>query len=487
MYTEILLIGAGITGCALARVLSRYDVQVTVIDRGADVAEGASKANSGIVHAGFDAHPGTMKAKLNVEGATMYPDLCKELGVPYGQPGALVIGFNDEDRKTLENLVQQGIDNGVPGVRLIERDEVLRMEPNTNPEVLCALYAPTSGLTSPYEMTFALADHAALNGVTFKMNEEVTNVWQDETGLWHVQATSGEYTCKVVINCAGVGSAIIHNMMSDDKREIINRRGQYYLMDRVTPLPFTMTMFQCPTKMGKGVLVSPTVHGNVLLGPSAEDIPDALDVSTTADGLAFVLEKSKLTWPAASPRGTITNFSGIRAHEAKGDFVIGAVAGRTNAYETVGIESPGLSSAPAIAEMLGQQIAEEQGLTKKADYKPAQPLPKPFHAMTNEERAAAVAADPLYGKLVCRCEVVTEAEIRAAIRRPVGAHTIDGVKRRTRAGMGRCQGGFCSPRVAEIIAEELGIPMTEVTKCGGESRLLTGTIQDAMKEGCCHE
>ncbi len=487
MYSEILLIGAGVTGCALARVLSRYDVQVTVIDRGADVAEGASKANSGIVHAGFDAHPGTMKAKLNVEGATMYPALCKELGVPYGQPGALVIGFDEDDRKTIESLVQQGIDNGVPGVRLVERDEILAMEPNTNPEVLCALYAPTSGLTSPYELTFALADHAALNGVTFRMNEEVTNVWQDETGLWHVQATSGEYTCKVVINCAGVGSATIHNMMSDDKREIINRRGQYYLMDRVTPLPFTMTMFQCPTKMGKGVLVSPTVHGNILLGPSAEDIPDALDVSTTAEGLQFVLEKSKLTWPAASPRGTITNFSGIRAHEAKGDFIIGAVSGRTNAYETVGIESPGLSSAPAIAEMLGKQIAEEQGLSKKADYKPAKPLPKPFHAMTNQERAAAVAADPLYGKLVCRCEVVTEAEIRAAIRRPVGATTIDGVKRRTRAGMGRCQGGFCSPRVAEIIAEELGIPMTEVTKCGGKSRLLTGTIQDAMKEGCCHD
>jgi len=487
LYTEILLIGAGVTGCALARVLSRYNVQVTVIDRGADVAEGASKANSGIVHAGFDAHPGTMKAKLNVEGATMYPALCQELGVPYGQPGALVIGFTEDDRKTIENLVQQGIANGVPGVRLIERNEILAMEPNTNPEVLCALYAPTSGLTSPYELTFALADHAALNGVTFRMNEEVTNVWQDETSLWHVQATSGEYTCKVIINCAGVGSAAIHNMMSDDKRHIINRRGQYYLMDRVSPLPFNMTMFQCPTKMGKGVLVSPTVHGNILLGPSAEDIPDAQDVSTTAEGLRFVLEKSKLTWPDASPRGTITNFSGIRAHEAKGDFIIGAVSGRTNAYETVGIESPGLSSAPAIAEMLGKQIAEEQGLAKKADYKPSKPLPKPFHAMTNEERAAAVAADPLYGKLVCRCEVVTEAEIRAAIRRPVGATTIDGVKRRTRAGMGRCQGGFCSPRVAEIIAEELGIPMTEVTKCGGASRLLTGTIQDAMKEGCCHE
>lgn len=486
MYSEFLLIGAGVTGCALARVLSRYQAQVTVIDRGADVAEGASKANSGIVHAGFDAHPGTMKARLNVEGATMYPALCQELGVPYGQPGALVIGFDEDDRKTLENLVRQGVENGVPGVRLIQREEILAMEPNTNPDVLCALYAPTSGLTSPYELTFALADHAALNGVQFRMNEEVTNLWQDETGLWHVQATSGEYTCKVVINCAGVGSAAIHNMMSDDKRHIINRRGQYYLMDRVTPLPFTMTMFQCPTKMGKGVLVSPTVHGNILLGPSAEDIPDAQDVSTTAEGLAFVLEKSRLTWPAASPRGTITNFSGIRAHEAKGDFIIGAVSGRTNAYETVGIESPGLSSAPAIAEMLGKQIAQEQGLAMKADYKPAKPLPKPFHAMTNVERAAAVAADPLYGKLVCRCEMVTEAEIRAAIRRPVGATTIDGVKRRTRAGMGRCQGGFCSPRVAEILAEELDIPMTEVTKCGGRSHLLTGTIQDAMKEGCCH-
>lgn len=487
MNSQILIIGAGVVGCAVARVLSRYDASVTVIDRGSDLAEGASKANSGIVHAGFDAHPGTLKARLNVEGAKMYPALCKELGVPYGQPGALVIGFNDEDRATLENLVKQGEENGVPGVKLIERDEILAMEPHTNPAVTCALYAPTSGLTSPYEMTFALADHAALCGAKFRFGEKVTSVSRGEDGLWHVQATSGEYTCQVLVNCAGVGSAAIHNMMSEDKLEIINRRGQYYLMDRMSPLPFTMTMFQCPTKMGKGVLVSPTVHGNLLLGPSAEDIPDAQDVSTTADGLAFVLDKSRLTWPAASPRGTITNFSGIRAHEAKGDFVIGAVKGQHNAYETVGIESPGLSAAPAIAEMLGGIIAQEQGLSKKASIPAAKPVGKPFYAMTTDERAAAVAANPLNGRLVCRCEVVTEAEIRAAIRRPVGAKTIDGVKRRTRAGMGRCQGGFCSPRVAEIIAEELHIPLTEVTKCGGRSRLLTGTILEAMKEGSCDE
>lgn len=482
MNTDILIIGAGVTGCAVARVLSRYEGRVTVIDRAADVAEGASKANSGIVHAGFDAHPGTLKAKLNVEGAAMYPALSEELGVPYSQPGALVIGFTEDDRKTLENLVEQGRQNGVPGVRLIERDEVLAMEPNTNPDVLCALYAPTSGLTSPYELTFALADHAAVNGVDFRLNEEVAGISKGDDGLWHVKTAGGEYTCRILVNCAGVGSAILHNMISDEELTIINRRGQYYLLDRMNPLPFTMTMFQCPTKMGKGVLVSPTVHGNLLLGPSAEDIPDGLDVSTTAEGLAFVLGKSRLTWPAANTRGTITNFSGIRAHEAKGDFVIGAVKGAENAYETVGIESPGLSSAPAIAEMLGAQIAQEQHLTRKAQIVPAPKHPTPFYAMSPEERAAAVQADPLYGRMVCRCEVVTEAEIRAAIRRPVGATTIDGVKRRTRAGMGRCQGGFCSPRVAELLSEELGIPMTEVTKCGGESRLLVGTIQDAMKE-----
>ena len=372
----------------------------------------------------------------------------------------------------------------MPGVRLIERDEVLAMEPNTNPEVVCALYAPTSGLTSPYEMTFALADHAAVNGAKFRLNEEVEGVTKGQDGLWHVTTDKDEHTCKILVNCAGVGAATIHNMMSSDLLHIIDSRGQYYLLDRMQTLPFNMTMFQCPTKMGKGVLVSPTVHGNLLLGPSAEDIEDELDTSTTAEGLKFVLDKCRLTWPKATTRGTITNFSGIRAHEEKGDFVIGAVGGQENAYETVGIESPGLSAAPAIGEMVGELIAREQGLAKKAEIVPPIARRKPFHSMTTEERAEAVAENPLYGNLVCRCEVVTEAEIREAIRRPVGATTIDGVKRRTRAGMGRCQGGFCSPRVAEIISEELHIPMTEVTKCGGESRLLVGTIHDAMKEGC---
>jgi len=478
MDFDVLIVGAGVVGCAVARELSRYAGSIGVVDRGYDVAEGASKANSGIVHAGFDAKPGTLKAKLNVEGAKMYPALCKELGVPYFQPGALVLGFTEEDRETLVKLLRQGGENGVP-VRLLDREQVLEMEPATNPEVLCALYAPTSGLTSPYEMTFALADHAAVNGVQFLLGQWVTAV-KPIPGGWQVVTDKGTHTCKIFVNCAGVGSAELHNQMSEEKLTVIPRRGEYYLLDRMEQPPFQMTMFQCPTRMGKGVLVSPTVHGNLLLGPSAEDIADGLDVATTREGLDFVLEKCRLTWPAVAVRSNITNFSGIRAHESKGDFVIGKVA--DHAYETVGIESPGLSAAPAIAEMLGDRIAKEENLQKKDVFLPPVPRKKPFSQMNEQERAKAVREDPAYGNLVCRCEVVTEAEIRDAIRRPVGATTVDGVKRRTRSGMGRCQGGFCGPAVAKILAEELGIPLEQVTKSGGDSYLLTGSVADALQE-----
>ena len=377
-----------------------------------------------------------------------------------------------------EGKRQSMLVESIHGIRTVK---ALALEPQLNPQVLCALYAPTSGLTSPYEMAFALADHAAVNGARFFLNEEVEGIARGADGLWHVTTDRGAHTCRIFVNCAGVGSANLHNMMGGQPLRIIDRRGQYILLDRIAKLPFGMTIFQCPTKMGKGVLVSPTVHGNLLLGPTAEDIPDELDTATTADGLALVLEKSRLTWPNVSVRGAITNFSGIRAHEEKDDFIIGAVEGCEGAYEAVGIESPGLSAAPAIGEMLGGMIAREQGLTEKADIEPPCPRKKPFCEMSAQERAQAVAENPLYGNVVCRCEVVTEAEIREAIHRPVGATTIDGVKRRTRAGMGRCQGGFCAPRVAHILAQELGVSMLDITKCGGESRLLTGGIREAMK------
>ena len=482
MYDAI-IIGAGVVGCAVAQQLARYDGKLLVIDRMEDVADGASKANSGIVHAGFDAHPGTEKARLNVKGAKMYKKLAEELGVPYGQPGALVIGFSEEDRKTLENLLSQANANGVEGCRIVERDEILKMEPNTNPDVLCALYAPTSGLVSPYEMTCALADSAAENGAEFSLNNPVLEVKPTADGNWLVIAGRDEYKARAVVNCAGMGSGVIHNMLSTRKVRLIPRRGEYYLLDHAAEMPFHMTMFQCPTKMGKGVLVSPTTHGNILLGPTADDIEDGYDTATTRKGLDDVMSKVRLTWKTATLRQTITTFSGIRAHEEHGDFIIGKVEGApAGAYEAVGVESPGLSAAPAIGQELGDEVAAFLGLAKKADWKQPTPIPKAFRTMTDEERAEAYAKNPEYGTLVCRCEQVTEAEIRAAIRRPVGARSIDAVKRRTRAGMGRCQGGFCSPRVMEILCEELHMSPLEITKCGGDSKLLVGTLQDIAKE-----
>ena len=476
----MIIIGAGVVGCAVARELSRYEGRICVIEKGSDVAEGASKANSGIIHAGFDARPGTLKAKLNVEGAKCYPQLCKELQVAYAQPGALVIGFSQEDRKVLEKLLAQGRENGVEKLQLLERESVLDLEPNTNPQVECALYAPTSGLVSPYEVTFALADAAAVQGAQFRLSEKVESIEKTPEGLWQVHTQKETYTSKILINCAGIGAVQIHNKITGEKLTVVPRRGQYYLMDKMEKLPFQRTMFQCPTKMGKGVLVSPTVHGNLLLGPSAEDVEVETDTATTAEGLAFVMEKSRLTWPNATGRESITNFSGMRAHLETDDFVVGKVA--ENAYETLGIESPGLSAAPAIARMLREQIVKDQNLIEKKTL-PQLPLrKKPFSEMTDEERRAAVAEDSLYGNVVCRCETVTEAEIRAAIRRPVGAKTVDGVKRRVRSGMGRCQGGFCGPKVAEILAEELGIPITQVTKSGGNSLLLTGDIGEGLME-----
>jgi len=476
---DIIIIGGGVVGCAVARQLSRYEASIAVLEGGSDVAEGASKANSGIVHAGFDAKPGSLKAKLNVEGANMYKELCADVNAPYAQPGAMVLAFSEAERPTIEKLYEQGIQNGVPQLRIIEREEIVQMEPAVNPDVVCALLVPTSGLTSPYELTCALADHAAVNGVEF-LTETFVNEIKPVEGGYVLDTSKGEMTARIVINCAGVNSAKLHNQLSDKKLTIIPRKGEYYLLDHTKPLQFTMTMFQCPSKMGKGVLVSPTCHGNLLLGPSAIDVEDGTDVSTTAEALAAVGKASRLTWPKENLRTVITTFAGIRAHEENGDFVIGAVEGQKGAYETVGVESPGLSAAPAIAKYLVGMIAENEGLKEKAEWKPAPKREKPFYAMTLEERAELVKRDPLNGALVCRCEQVTEAEIRAAIRRPVGARTIDAVKRRTRAGMGRCQGGFCSPRVLEILAEELNLDPTEITKCGGKSNLLVGTIAEAV-------
>lgn len=485
--SDILIIGAGITGCAVARELSRYVASITVLDRGHDIAEGATKANSGLVHAGYDAVPGTKKAYFNVRGAALYPALCAELGVPFRQNGALVIALDEADIPTIQKLKNRGEANGVQGLEILGSEALLSMEPSLNPRVVCGLHVPTGALVSPYEMAFALADDAALNGVSFHFNQEVKSVSRLADGSFSVKTHSSEYCCRVLVNCAGASGSDLHNQLSDRKLHTVHRRGQYYLLDRAVKPPFSHTVFQCPSALGKGVLVTPTVHGNLLLGPNAEDIPDPLDTATTAEGLAEVLRKALLTWPALSVRTNITNFSGVRAHLTADDFVVGPCDGVPGYFEAIGIESPGLSSAPAIGCELSVMISEFMGLSRKEKTVPY-PLPsRPFHDMTDDERAAAVKADPSYGQIICRCETVTEAEIRAAIRRPVGARSIDGVKRRTRAGMGRCQGGFCLPRVAAIIAEETGLTLQEITKNGGASHLLAGPLDSFLKEAPDHE
>ena len=484
---DILVIGSGITGCAAARELSRYNASVVVLDRGSDLAEGATKANSGIVHAGYDAVPGTKKALYNVRGANMYEALAGELGVPYRRCGALVLAFDEADLRTIEELKARGETNGVTGLEILDRDSLLDLEPNLNPEVVAALCVPTSAIVSPYEMAFALADDAALNGVQFRFDEEVLSVSRNQDGCFNVQTGKGSWRCRALVNCAGSSGADIHNQLSAQKLTMIHRRGQYYLLDRAVNQPFSRTVFQCPSVMGKGVLVSPTVHGNLLLGPTAEDIDDPLDTATTASGLSDILKKASRTWSGLSTRTNITNFSGVRAHLTTDDFVVGPCEDCPGYFEAIGIESPGLSSAPAIGLDLAAMIADHLSLTRKNELVPYQMPPVPFHDMTEEQRKHAIEEDPSYGNIICRCEVVTEAEIRRAIRRPVGARSVDGVKRRTRAGMGRCQGGFCLPRVAAIISEETGIPLAKVTKNGGESFLLCDTVAAFLKGGPDHE
>ena len=435
MNTDIIIIGAGVVGCALARCLSAYDVTVAVLEHGSDVADGASKANSGIVHAGFDAKPGSHKASLNVRGAAMYEALCHELGVPFRRNGTLVAAFEESGRETIEALFRQGKKNGVPALSILEQKALLQLEPSLNPKALCALYAPTGGIVSPYELTYALADHAAINGVHFDFDTTVLCIEKNKDGFL-LKTSQGDRQAKWIVNCAGIDSARLHNCLSEEKLEMIPRKGEYYLLERTKCPPFTRTIFQVPTNMGKGVLVSPTIHGNMLLGPTAQDLEDGLDVSTTAQALTQLLDKARLTWPEVNLRGNITTFAGVRAHITKNDFIVGGVPGIPGAYEAVGIESPGLTAAPAIAEQLCTQISRENEWAKKREWHPAPKRKKPFFDMDSQERMEAVSENPQYGNVVCRCEHVTEAEVREAIRKPIGAKSVDGVKRRIRAGMG---------------------------------------------------
>lgn len=483
MKYDVCIIGAGITGAMTARKLAKYNVSVIVLEAADDVAMGATKANSAIVHAGFDAECGTIKARLNVRGCAMMPEEAKELDVPYKMCGSLVCAYSDAEIKHLETLYARGVENGVPDLKIIGQKELREMEPHISEEAVAALWAPTAGIVCPYELCIAACENASINGVVFKTNFRVCDI-RKEDGIFAVSNGTETVYASYLVNAAGVHSDEIAILAGEEDfpMHIIPRRGEYMLLDRSEGNTASHVLFSCPSANGKGILVSPTVDGNLILGPTAKAIDDRDDTATTSSGLEEVQRGAKHLVPGVNTRAVITQFSGVRPTPVgadgditKSDFCIFISKAVPGLLHLAGIESPGLASSPATGEYAVALLAE-MGLvlTEKETYQKGRPEKIRFRELDDAERAAVIAKNPLYGKIICRCETVTEGEIVDAIHRPLGARDLDMVKRRTRAGMGRCGAGFCSPRTVEILARELGVPMTEITKCGGNSVILNG-------------
>ena len=464
MRYDIVIIGAGVVGGMVARTLAKYDLSLCILEKENDVAMGATKANSAIVHAGFDAKEGSLKAKLNVRGAELMPTVAKELGVKYKRNESLVVAFEHE-RGEVEKILERGIRNGVKGLRIVEKEELQRLEPHINPDLACALLAPTGAIVCPYELCIAAVGNAMDNGAELKRNFCVEKIEKKEGG-YVITAESGETVeAGIVINSAGVYSDKIAAMTGDGDFTVHPRRGEYMVLDKECGGFTQRTVFHTPTKMGKGILVSPTVDGNLLLGPTATDITDKEDNSTTAEGFAELFSKTGDNVAQIPFHKVITSFCGLRSVGSTGDFII---KHREGVITLGGIESPGLSSAPAIAEYVEDMLKNEMGMRAplKASYDPIRKPAHAFRELSMAEKNEIIKKDPRYGRIVCRCEGITEGEIVEAIHTAPGATDVDGVKRRTRSGMGRCQGGFCSPTVVEILARELGGAFEDVTKFG---------------------
>ena len=462
---DIVVVGAGVTGCAVARELSRYNVSILVIERESDVCEGTSKANSAIIHAGFDAKPGTLKAKLNVRGNALMTELSQKLDIPFIRNGAFVVCRGESELPKLEKLKKRGETNGVEGLEILYRDRLTELEPYLADEVYAALYAPTSGIVCPFGMTIAFAENAYANGAQFRLSTTVTGITKN-ADTFTVSTDNGSVTAKCVINCAGVYADRIHDMVCEHSFTIKARRGEYMLLDRSAGNTVSRTIFQLPSEMGKGVLVSPTVHGNLIVGPTAEDIDDREDTATTREGVAKAKNMSALSVKNVPYRQVITSFSGLRAVGDTDDFIISEDNGVKGFIDAAGIESPGLTSAPAIAEYVRDIVSGIVPLHEKPDFNDTRSGVVHLSEMPAEERGKLIAEKPEYGRIICRCEQISEGEIRDSIYRPLGATTLDGVKRRVRAGMGRCQGGFCSPYVMKLLAEKNGTGLGGVKKNG---------------------
>ena len=476
MIYDILIIGAGVTGGMIARELSRYDLSVCLLEKENDVACGASKANSGIIHGGFDPEPGTRKAKLNTLGVSLLYQAAEELHVPYVRNGSLVCAFSTDEEPGIQALYRRGVENGIGGMSILSGDEARALEPNLSPAVTKALRIPSAGIISPYDLTVAAVGNAMDNGVVLKRNFAVASIASEN----HIYTVTAENGCtvqgKYLINCAGGYADVIANMVGDHHFTIIPRAGEYMLLDKAEGTRVSHTIFQLPSKEGKGILVSPTVHGNLLVGPTANAVESPDHKQTTPDGLAQVRRLSAKSVPSVDFRQVITSFTGVRASEKNRDFLIEWSKNAGNVLHVAAIDSPGLTCCVSIARHVVTMLGQAVSLVPKENWNGVRENTHAFSHMTEEEKDAFIKENPAYGKIVCRCEQISEGEILDAIRRNPGARDMDGIKRRTRSGMGRCQGGFCGPQVMALLSKELGIGMEEVTKNGGESYMVTERI-----------
>lgn len=491
MNYDICIIGAGVVGSLIARQLSKYNVKIAVIERNVDVSMDATGANSGIVHSGYDAKNGSKKAIFNVEGCKMMPKLCEDLSIKCKMIGSFVLAFDKEDELVLQQLYDNGIENGVTDMSIVERDFILQKEPYVNPSVTKALYAQNAGIVSPYKLNIAAMDNAISNGVTFLRETKVTGI-EKKDGLFNIsvdvtgdicssskvdpikEENRTDITAKIVINAAGAFADEISKMAGDDSFKIIPRRGEYILFDKTEGSKINTVLFQTPTDKGKGILVTPTVDGNLMIGPDSTVASEKDDKCTNSENLDYVFQIASKSYTKLNLKKSITVFAGIRATPDTKDFIIEESPKCKNFINVAGIESPGLTASPAIAVYVENIVKSLMEMKEKGkdEYTMTVKHDKPFSEMTNEEKEKACSSDELCRKIICRCETVSEKEIVAAIYAPCGARTVDGVKKRTRAGMGRCQGGFCSPHVMRILSEHTGIPVNKIAKANADSCVL---------------
>ena len=470
MY-DVAILGCGVIGASLAYTLSRYDLRILILEKENDIAMGTTKANSAIVHAGYDPEPGTLMAKLNVRGSAMMEQLCADLSVEYKRIGSLVLAFNAQDDETIKKLYKNGVENGVPGLELLTAARAREMEPALAPEVTSALYAPSAAIIDPWGLCIAEAETAVRNGADIKLRCAVTAI-EETPDFCRISAGGETYEARFVVNCAGVSAEEIFRMTAEPKFRTLPNRGAYYLLDKSSGSLVSHVIFQCPSPAGKGVLIAPTVHGNLIVGPNAEEVHSAQDKAVTAAALDTVASVSKKSVPSIDLRQSIRNFAGVRANTTMSDFYLASSSPRI--LHAAGIKSPGLSAAPAIAEHL-TGLLEDMGLalSPREGFDGTRRVNR-FRHLSAEGKATLVRENPLYGRVICRCETITEGEIVDAIHSPIPPCSIDGIKRRAGAGMGRCQGGFCGPRVLEILSRELGISPKDILQDQDGTILITG-------------